>query len=172
MSRIAKSSPVSAKMYRHFAAITVAITAALAMFADGESREAVEEQVAQVQAPKPPEKVLSAQHEMRVRNPGQTAQFGADEPMETDNDWSITRTPAALPRDPRKNRRRQPHTFYKDDVRGGPANAPPPGPPGPWLREVSEDRSGGAATGPSWTQGDIDAVVRASRERNGVEDSD
>lgn len=35
------SIPVPAKMYRHFATITIAITACIALFADGERREAI-----------------------------------------------------------------------------------------------------------------------------------
>lgn len=45
MSRIARTSPVSANMYRHFAIITVVITACLALFVDGENRDAMAEQV-------------------------------------------------------------------------------------------------------------------------------
>ena len=40
------TSPVPAKMYRHFAIVTIALTAAVALFADGESRNAVAERVA------------------------------------------------------------------------------------------------------------------------------
>jgi len=47
MSRHAPAIPVNAKMYRHFAIITVAITACLAMFADGENRETVERAMAE-----------------------------------------------------------------------------------------------------------------------------
>lgn len=43
MSRIAKPSPVSAKMYRHFAAITLIITAGLGFFASAENTQAVAE---------------------------------------------------------------------------------------------------------------------------------
>lgn len=45
MSRPAPSLPISPKMFRHFAIITVAITACVAMFADGEGREAVAAQI-------------------------------------------------------------------------------------------------------------------------------
>lgn len=41
-----KKPPVPAKMYRHFAVVTVALTAALALFAQGENREYYEEQAA------------------------------------------------------------------------------------------------------------------------------
>ena len=45
MSRSAPIIPVNAKMYRHFAIATVMITGTLALFADGENREALEEQI-------------------------------------------------------------------------------------------------------------------------------
>ena len=50
MARKAPTSPVSSKMYQHFAVVTVAITACLAVFADGEEKEAFQEQIAQRQA--------------------------------------------------------------------------------------------------------------------------
>ena len=46
MSRAAPTIPVSAKMYRHFAVVTVTITTCLAIFADGENRQALAEEVA------------------------------------------------------------------------------------------------------------------------------
>lgn len=45
MARPQPTIPVSARMYRHFAVATLSITACLAMFADGESREALADQV-------------------------------------------------------------------------------------------------------------------------------
>jgi hypothetical protein len=46
MARTAKSAPVTAKMYRHFAVATVVITAALAFFADGNTQQALEQELA------------------------------------------------------------------------------------------------------------------------------
>lgn len=45
MSRIARTLPVSPQMYRHFAVITVAITICVALFADGETRATVVDEV-------------------------------------------------------------------------------------------------------------------------------
>lgn len=45
MSRIAAALPVDARMYRHFAAITLAVTALVALFADGENRQAIADEV-------------------------------------------------------------------------------------------------------------------------------
>ncbi len=44
MAKISKKSTVPTKMYRHFAVVTVLLTASLAMFADGENREYYAEQ--------------------------------------------------------------------------------------------------------------------------------
>lgn len=49
MAKPAPMIPVSPKLYRHFAIATVAITACLAVFADGESRQEIEEIVAERQ---------------------------------------------------------------------------------------------------------------------------
>lgn len=43
MARRTRKAAVDAKMYRHFAVVTVCLTAALAIFADGENRKAVAE---------------------------------------------------------------------------------------------------------------------------------
>lgn len=45
MNRFAATLPVNARMYRHFAAVTLAITALVALFADGESRETIRNEV-------------------------------------------------------------------------------------------------------------------------------
>ncbi|WP_120717859.1 hypothetical protein [Tsuneonella amylolytica] len=45
MGRRNATEPVTAQMYRHFAVATLAATAALAMFANGENREAVAREV-------------------------------------------------------------------------------------------------------------------------------
>lgn len=45
MRRAAPPLPISPKLLKHFAAVTVVLTACIAMFADGESREAIQEQV-------------------------------------------------------------------------------------------------------------------------------
>ncbi len=47
MPRAAPTLPVNAKMYRHFAVISLALTAGLAMFADSDNREAFEDHIAE-----------------------------------------------------------------------------------------------------------------------------
>ena len=49
MARKAKTAPNNAKMYRHFAAVTILLTAAVAVMADGNSRRTVEDAVDQHQ---------------------------------------------------------------------------------------------------------------------------
>lgn len=51
MVRKASRKPDTARMYRHFAAITLAVTAAMAMFADGEHRQAVAREIEVVSDP-------------------------------------------------------------------------------------------------------------------------
>jgi hypothetical protein len=50
MRRAAPVIPVSSRLFRHFAVVTVVITAGLAMFANGENREAVAETIAKREA--------------------------------------------------------------------------------------------------------------------------
>lgn len=50
MARVMPTSTISPKMFQHFAVITVVITGMLAMFADGEGREALEATVEKHQA--------------------------------------------------------------------------------------------------------------------------
>ncbi len=45
MRRAAPPLPISPKLLKHFAALTLVLTGCIAMFADGESREAIQEQV-------------------------------------------------------------------------------------------------------------------------------
>ena len=45
MRRAAPPLPISPKLLKHFAAITLVLTASIAMFADGESREVITDQV-------------------------------------------------------------------------------------------------------------------------------
>lgn len=60
MAKQQKLIVVNAKMYKHFALVTVGLTVVLALMADGEKREAVMEQAADIQAyaEKPKEPIL------------------------------------------------------------------------------------------------------------------
>lgn len=84
MSRIAKTLPVTPKMYRNFAVVTVVITGFIAIFADGENKAYVEDQIAQAKKTNSTgAKVAKASDEtkggLRVRDNGAAAgSFGAD----------------------------------------------------------------------------------------------
>jgi hypothetical protein len=45
MTRVAPALPISPKLFRHFAAITVVVTVCVAIFADGEGRDALAAQI-------------------------------------------------------------------------------------------------------------------------------
>src|SRR5688572_985632 len=53
MARRVKQQAITAKMYRHFATLTIAVTAAVAVFADGENREAIATEVSSAPRPAP-----------------------------------------------------------------------------------------------------------------------
>lgn len=56
MARKSKSSAMNVKMYKHFAMITVCLTAAVALFADEEKREVIAEEVRSAEIPDAPKK--------------------------------------------------------------------------------------------------------------------
>lgn len=45
MSRVSSTLPIPPKMYRHFAVITLILTGCIALFADGESRQAMSDEL-------------------------------------------------------------------------------------------------------------------------------
>lgn len=62
------TSPISPKMFRHFAVVTIIVTLLLAVFADGENREALAENVS--------DEIAARQEAARVEQ-AQVAKFGA-----------------------------------------------------------------------------------------------
>lgn len=86
MARIAKS-PVPVTMYRHFAVVTVCLTFALAIFADGENRTAMAEELDEQQqqaALRQQSADMVGTARIGVKKPGPAADpggFGEDESM-------------------------------------------------------------------------------------------
>ncbi|ANY20558.1 hypothetical protein A6F68_02054 [Tsuneonella dongtanensis] len=74
MVRKATAKPVTAQMYRHFAAVTIVCTLALAMFANGDARDAVAREVAVSQAP-----AEAHPTELVRKGDGQGRGFGSEE---------------------------------------------------------------------------------------------
>ena len=68
---------VDAKMYRHFAIVTIALTACIAIFADGESRAAVENAATAVVEHEPPKSTPLKIANSNVRNGGSMDSFYA-----------------------------------------------------------------------------------------------
>ena len=68
MARRTRKAAVDAKMYRHFAVVTVCLTAALAIFADGENRKAVAEGI-------------EAHERQTALERAEVAKFGQDNPQ-------------------------------------------------------------------------------------------
>ena|GEM_PF-5183679 len=92
MSRIEPTIPVTAKMYRHFAIITICITACLAMFADGENRQQIENHISKKQNQS---RMMNAEQDLSKQGKGGNTRreivnkratkgsFGSDEHMPT-----------------------------------------------------------------------------------------
>lgn len=72
MARMQPTIPVSPKMYRHFAIITVALTACLAMFADGENRQTIEDHLSKKRQN---QEMVEAEREMSKQGKGGNTSF-------------------------------------------------------------------------------------------------
>lgn len=83
MAQIRKA-PITAKMYRHFAAVTVAITVTLGIFANGEGRQAFADEVDQQ---------IAERHEAARVADAQVAKFGKPKLIERSSrrgsDWGF-----------------------------------------------------------------------------------
>lgn len=65
MTRIALAPAINAQMYRHFAAATLAITALVALFANGESRETLQHEVETREAQRALREEQAEKHDFR-----------------------------------------------------------------------------------------------------------
>lgn len=90
MSRIAKPSAVSPKMFRHFAVITLVVTVLVAMLADGEKRDAISQEIAARQAEAKAREASAANSNrgLKVRDKAFVAGFANDSPPIVDNSIS------------------------------------------------------------------------------------
>lgn len=79
MKDLIASIPVPAKMYRHFATVTIVITACIALFADGERREAIGAEI----------KADQQRQEMRALDAQRNgpAKVGADRQFHSGGGW-------------------------------------------------------------------------------------
>lgn len=162
MSRIAKSQPVSASMYKHFAIVTVVATACLAMFASGESRESIAREATRI-AEKPNTPKASLQPEKARRQPA--GSFGPEERVPSeDGDW--WRSSPGQTTDPRKKKKKS-----------LPGMQPPPG-MGAMVVEsdargalvaVGEDAYDGKSGPDEVREDQIAALTAASLARSGSE---
>ena len=167
MVRKAEATSITPKMYRHFAAVTLAATVGLAMFANGETREAVAREVEQ--AGKPPAQA-GPNDFVRKEAPSQGS-FGTDDWVDAGFGQPTDRGGAAV---------------HSGVIPGEPAAPPQAGMPvGYTLYGVSAqawellsdeqkkkliaDRQAAqaAAAKPERAQ-EIDALLAASRARSGI----
>lgn len=95
MRRAAPALPISPKMFRHFAVITVAVTACVGLFADGEGQEALAKQIEArqaknqtlaIEAEKVGKRTLRA-HNLKLRDEGRAYLAFAQEPPEPEGNF-------------------------------------------------------------------------------------
>ena len=178
MSRPPPTLPVSAKMYRHFATLTIAITLCLAMFAQGEGREAltgaidkrqVRNRTLTAEAQMMGKRRLAA-HELRLAPEGRAHFEFAQDPGEV----------APAPIDDVSGSR-----SAADVTPGGPAMGTVPGTPPEAASYSGNPRLAGLPTGPGDpriarlrqkprgpTASELGKLLEASRSRAGATDGD
>ena len=182
MSRPIRTQPIPAKIYRHFAVVTIAITLCIAMFADGENRQALEQQFAARHKPQSanPRKIDLGKPgsglKLKLQNKASAGGWGEDNRFKVDNDYVFTK-PLQLP-SPQTGRRT---ALPMPNARAGavpvlpnrPANgASPPSGGNPGLEDVAS----GSAAAASRRNSDVidpaafDRMLEQSRRRSGAPD--
>ena len=172
MSRISRKQTVSPKVYRHFAAITVIITACTAMFADGETTDAMAEQIAAREARNSLLMVEStkvgARHvkvaKLHLRNEKRSHfAFAPEMPEDASNDGSSAYefggSEIEAPRG------------LQQGLRSAPPGAGSPS-PGMGPSRPSSARPRQARTPPRPNAAEMESLLAQSRARSGAADSD
>lgn len=173
MSRIARTLPVSARMYRNFAVITVVLTGFVAIFADGSNQALIEKQLA-AQAKekdsvgkKTAQVTEDARGNLRTRDSGAAAgRFGP----ESAADGGVVNSYAAGPGYRQQPRRRPlPGQFRPKRLADGTLIVPMApdeiGTPMPFAAGAKEFGIDALRDQPSPDQ--LDAMIQASRDRSG-----
>ena len=167
MHPAARPLPVSPKAFRHFAAITVAITVCVALFADGESREALS---AGIEARQDRNALLKTEADKLG-----TRHFAARQLHLRDSKRSYL---AFAPDDPENAENfGTPMDGSDTDFTGGGRRAPPPPPPGMGPGAVPPGLPATVAKQvvqrppPRPSEDQIQSLIAASRQRSGAPDT-
>ena len=171
MSRISRKQTVSPKVYRHFATITVIVTACTAMFADGETTEAVTDRIAAREARNGLLTVESskvgARHvkvaKLHLRDEKRSyMRFSPEMPEDASNDGSSAYVIGG-----------------EIEASRGPLQGPPSGPPGAGSPSPGMGPSGPgparprqARTPPRPSAAQMESLLAQSRARSGSSESD
>ncbi len=180
MSRIVQTLPITPKMYRHFAIITVVLTAALALFADGERQEVLKGEVAKHQtargAAKQEDSRLAAAraHNERAARKSKRAMAGGEAGLDAgdgsftpDADFSAPVSPSFV----------GPQGMSPSDGVTGSAGAfgsdyGTPGMSPELRRKMSMQKRKQADAPPKLNQRQMDAMLEMSAARSGAGSSD
>lgn len=174
MSRIAKPRAVSPRMFRHFAVITVVLTAVIGLFANGEQGNAITDEIAakQARAKAREAEEVSTNRKLAIRSRETASGFASDPPRHFDN----TITPAGLSGRASLQPRPLPGKF----PRGARQVAIPSGPYPGWMDEKADPalielyaaQQQGRVNGPdSITAEQKSRIDEAARERSGASET-
>lgn len=169
MARPRPTLPVTPAMYRHFAVLTVALTALIALFADGSQEDGGvlgirQEPISQASAAPPPPKPVLRDNRPRAAAGG----WAADPAPDIDNSYVQSRVPRAPARQASQVDRFPDDPRLRADLDAGKPAAPPPGMPREVYREMTaqkqqQRRSPPRAASPEETE----RALEQSRQRSG-----
>lgn len=174
MARVAPAPALNAKVYRHFAIVTLVITASLALFADGEKREAIADRVAEREAKT---ELQRADHERQGGKTGRkgfefrtdrapTGSFGTDEMIGAPTSYVGGGSQASAP--PMPSDMALP---VAPAAASGDAPRIPPPPPGmsaeEYRKRLEEARKKAAQPADKMSPREVEQMIEASRRRTG-----
>lgn len=176
MSRIAQKQTISPKVYRHFAVITIVVTALIGFFANGENRDAATVAMAAVATEQPKPKPSAAPSQAVAFRSGRThgswgndAGADAGSGVETISDEGLY-TPGRT----RPQNVQPPVPMSPAMQLGGLDNlpdTPPPGMPMQVYLQLKREKERLKKAGPQVaTQADLARMAEQSRQRSGGED--
>ena len=174
MSRIAKPRAMSPRMYWHFAVITILFTATVAVFADGERRNAIADDIAarQARAKAKEAEEVSTNRKLAIRSRDTAASFAGDPPRHFDN--------TIAPAGPSGRASLQPRALPAKFPKGAKQVAIPSGPYPGWMDEKADPalielyaaQQQGRINGPEGVTAEQKSRIdEAARERAGASET-
>lgn len=157
------------KIYKHFAAITLGVTALIGLFASGNDAETVAKTVAKADVGRPDMRPQQSREIASGLSSSSGKGFADAAPVETVNEIAIPAAQAnasALAGGKKPRMRRKGNRFYFDNGLHPTGEVPPPGPPSAWG-DYNGEPVIMAPKAPDWNKAGINLEIKASMERSG-----